>query len=579
MRCFTKVTAVTLALLLTACGEGESLLPANATLPDGSHYRGKVVDGLLQGPGRLDFADGGWYQGEFKDGRMSGAGELHKGNGEHYIGHFKQGLYEGQGELNLPDGSRYKGGFSQGLYAGEGTLEHNATVYRGQFQQGQFSGLGSLDAPNKSNYRGQFSAGKANGQGVRTDEYGNQFSGVFNNGLLNGPGSFKSSDGDLYSGDFVDDQFVGSGRYQTADGDVWNGEFSDGALNGEGEFKGADGSHYLGQFSDWSYNGRGRLSLADGSQYEGHFIYGEYTGQGTLTLADGSIKSGIWLNSQLIRDNQGNALADPLEVGLLEQGRLLENAIKQLPESTAEQEIYALTVAGDGKQSVFMREADYVDNLLQQRFSARGKIALINHRDHINDRPLATRESIRRAVEAIAQRTGPEDLVFIYLTSHGSRSHELNLDVPRIQFADLPASELEALLKPLSERDKVIVISACYSGGFIPVLKDPRTLVITASRADRVSFGCSEDNDFTYFGRALFANALNQTDDLERAFELAKAEVSAREKEQGFAPSEPQIWAAKQVIKHWQALRADQAKRALMIKPVDSTAVESVEKQ
>lgn len=570
MRCFAKPALLALALALTACGEGESLLPANATLPDGSRYRGQVVDGLLQGPGRLDFVGGGWYQGEFKDGQMSGKGELLSNNGDRYSGEFKQGRYHGQGKLTQPNGSQYDGEFSEGLYAGEGTLKYKSMVYRGQFKQGQFSGLGSLDKANKSNYRGQFSAGQANGQGVRTDEYGNQFSGSFIKGSLNGPGSFKGSDGDLYTGDFVDDQFVGSGRYQTAEGDTWSGEFSNGALNGDGQFKGADGSHYLGQFSDWSYNGQGRLDLADGSAYSGDFVYGEYNGKGTLTLADGSKKSGIWLHGQLIRDDQGKGLPDPLEVGLLEQGKLLESAIAQLPESTPEQELYALTVAGDGKQSVFMREADYVNNLLLQRFSAYGTVTLVNHRDHINDRPMATRESMSRAVEGIAQRAGPEDLVFIYLTSHGSRNHELNLDVPRIQFADLPASELATLLKPLADRDKVIVISACYSGGFIPSLKDPRTVVITASRADRVSFGCSDDNDFTYFGRALFANALNQTDDLERAFKQAKDEVSQREKEQDFAPSEPQIWAPKQVIKHWQALRAEQAKRALMINAVES---------
>ncbi|WP_339490127.1 C13 family peptidase [Pseudomonas sp. EL_65y_Pfl2_R95] len=566
MRCFAKTAPVAFALILTACGEGESLLPANATLPDGSHYRGQVVDGLLQGPGRLDFVGGGWYQGDFKDGRMSGTGELRTNDGEHYSGEFKQGRYDGQGKLSLANGSRYEGGFLDGLYAGEGTLEYQAMLYRGQFKKGQFSGLGSLVKANKSHYLGQFSAGQANGQGVRTDEYGNQFSGSFTDGSLNGPGSFKSSDGDLYTGGFIDDQFVGSGRYQTAEGDSWSGVFSNGALNGHGEFKGADGSHYLGEFSDWSYNGQGHLRLADGSRYSGHFAYGEYTGQGTLTMADGSQKTGVWLNSQLIRDDKGKALPDPLELGLLAQGQLLERAITQLPESTPEQEIYALTVAGDGKQSVFMREADYVTNLLQQRFSAQGTITLINHRDHLNDRPMATRESIRRAVEGLAHRTGPEDLVFIYLTSHGSRNHELNLDVPRIQFADLPAKELAALLKPLADRDKVIVISACYSGGFIPELKDQRTLVITAASADRVSFGCSDDNDFTYFGRALFANALNQTDDLERAFAQAKSEVSRREKEQDFAPSEPQMWAPKQVIKHWQSLRAEQAKRALMIK-------------
>ena len=42
-----------LALLLTACGDGESLLPPDARLPDGGRYRGDVVDGLLQGQGRV----------------------------------------------------------------------------------------------------------------------------------------------------------------------------------------------------------------------------------------------------------------------------------------------------------------------------------------------------------------------------------------------------------------------------------------------------------------------------------------------------------------------------------------------
>jgi hypothetical protein len=107
------------------------------------------------------------------------------------------------------------------------------------------------------------------------------------------------------------------------------------------------------------------------------------------------------------------------------------------------------------------------------------------------------------------------------------------------------------------------VISACYSGGFIPALKDERTAVITASRADRVSFGCSEEADFTYFGDALFAKALVETDDLQQAFNEARAEVAKREIADNFEASEPQIWAPKGVMAHWQLLRKTQAERAL----------------
>ena len=56
-------------------------------------------------------------------------------------------------------------------------------------------------------------------------------------------------------------------------------------------------------------------------------------------------------------------------------------------------------------------------------------------------------------------------------------------------------------------------------------------------------------------GRALFAGALQQTDALDYAFELAVAEVARREAEDGFSPSEPQIWAAPAVLAQWRKLR------------------------
>ncbi len=558
-----RLAPLSLALLLVACGDGEPLLPANAVLPDGGRYRGEVVDGLLQGPGRLDYSDGSYYAGQFKDGQFNGSGEWHSKHGETYTGEFQNGDFHGQGSLSYSDGSRYEGGFANGTPNGEGHLQSQDMEYRGEFSKGQYHGLGKLQWRNGSSFQGQFRKGEPHGQGVMIDGEGNEYVGTFKDSQLNGQGSFKNADGDLYSGQFRDNQFHGKGRYQSADGEVWSGRFEDGSLTGKGEFKGSDGSHYLGQFSDWRYHGEGRLSLADGSVYQGHFAYGQYHGNGSLTLADGSQQGGTWQRGRLIRDAQGKAIPDSLASGLLEQGRLLDAAIAKLPASTPAIELYTLTLAGDGKQSVFMREADYVGDLLQERFAAHGRITLVNHRDHLADRPLATSASLGRSIQALAERSGKEDLIFIYLTSHGSAQHELNLDQPRLQLNDLPADELAALLAALKDRHKVLVISACYSGGFIPKLKDEKTLVITAARADRVSFGCSEENDFTYFGRALFAEALQQTDDLQRAFDLAKASVAAREETDGFEPSEPQIWPAKAVLAQWRKLREQQAERAL----------------
>lgn len=553
---------LTLALLLAACGDGEPLLPADAVLPDGGRYRGEVVDGRLQGEGRLDYANGAYYQGQFKDGLFEGAGTWQGAGGERYTGQFHLGLFHGQGELVYADGTRYQGGFKQGRMHGEGHLQQGGVSYRGEFRDDRYHGLGTLEWPDGSRYQGRFVRGEPEGEGLRSNAEG-QFSGTFKNGMLQGEGSYQGEDGERYSGGFRNDQFHGKGRYQSGEGEVWSGHFANGELTGKGEYRGSDGRHYQGDFRRWRFHGQGKLSLADGSVYQGQFANGQYAGEGALTALDGSRTQGTWRDGELIRQANGAAQPDPLELGLLQQGQLLQQALDALPASTPAVELYSLTLAGDGKQSVFLREADYVSKLLRERFGARGNVTLSNHRDHLADRPLATRESLTRAVQTLAERSGPEDLVFLYLTSHGSHDHELSIDQPRLQLADLPASELAALLQPLRDRYKVVVISACYSGGFIPPLKDDKTLVMTAARADRVSFGCSEENDFTYFGRALFAEALNETDDLARAFELAKTRVAEREQADDFEPSEPQLWAPKPVLEHWKKLRRQQAEEAL----------------
>ncbi|MDU8359160.1 C13 family peptidase [Pseudomonas syringae group sp. J309-1] len=551
-----------LTFLLAACGEGEPLSPPDARLPDGGRYRGDVVNGLLQGQGRIDYPNGSWYKGEFHDGLWQGHGEWHASNGDTYKGYFANGLFDGEGTL-ITHGGVYVGGFKQGRREGEGTLKEKGLTYRGAFKADQYEGLGRIELEDGSQYQGMFARGKPNGEGLRSDASGNQFSGKFVNGKLEGNGSFTSAEGDQYVGGFRNNQLDGRGRYENSDGDVWVGQFRAGALNGKGELIGADGSRYQGEFTNWRFTGQGRLRQVDGTTYVGQFADDVYQGQGVLTPIQGSVQSGTWANGQLIRDAKGKLLPDTLEAGLLAQGPLLEKSLAAVPASTPSVELFSLVVGGDGKQSVFLREADYVNNLLASRFGAFGQITLVNHRDHMIDRPLATRESISRAVKTLAQRSGPEDLVFIYLTSHGTSEHELVLDQPRLELADLPADELAEALAPLKNRDKVIVISACYSGGFIPALKDERTLIMTASRADRVSFGCSEEADFTYFGDALFAKALVETDDLQQAFSDAKAFVAEREIADNYEASEPQIWAPKGVISRWQLLRKNQAERAL----------------
>ena len=90
-------------------------------------------------------------------------------------------------------------------------------------------------------------------------------------------------------------------------------------------------------------------------------------------------------------------------------------------------------------------------------------------------------------------------------------------------------------------KNRVVVVSACHSGSFIPALADPTTLLITAAHADRTSFGCADKRQWTYFGDAYFNRALRQERSFLRAFELAKRLIRDWEVKEKLTRSLPQM--------------------------------------
>jgi hypothetical protein len=133
-------------------------------------------------------------------------------------------------------------------------------------------------------------------------------------------------------------------------------------------------------------------------------------------------------------------------------------------------------------------------------------------------------------------------VLFLFLTSHGSEDHRLAMEFWPLQLADIDPGMLKQMLDASGIRWRVIVISACYSGGFIEPLKDSRTLIMTAADPEHSSFGCGADSDLTYFGKAYFDEALRETRSLTAAFELARKSIAAREGAQGYEPSNPQMF-------------------------------------
>jgi hypothetical protein len=92
----------------------------------------------------------------------------------------------------------------------------------------------------------------------------------------------------------------------------------------------------------------------------------------------------------------------------------------------------------------------------------------------------------------------------------------------------LTPAALGGMLDRTGVSHKVVVISACYSGIFIPRLANPEAMVMTAADAQHPSFGCQDKAKWIYFGDAFFNIALRRADNLKDAFARARTLVRER---------------------------------------------------
>lgn len=270
----------------------------------------------------------------------------------------------------------------------------------------------------------------------------------------------------------------------------------------------------------------------------------------TLVVALGSIAIGVSLPiylphaPRMADADDGDAPWIDTEQTYYAQPRLLGEALAALkPERRGVTDLYFLGFAGTATQDVFLKEVRAAQRLFDERFDTRGRsLLLINNPHTIEEAPVASITNLRQALAGMARKMNiDEDVLFLFLTSHGS-PHRFSVSFPALDLDDLSDRELKDMLDRAHIKWRVLVISACYSGSFIDALKDAHTLILTAAAADRTSFGCGSEEEFTYFGDAFFNTALRRQRSFVAAFEEAKAIIARREAAEKLRPSEPQLY-------------------------------------
>jgi len=220
----------------------------------------------------------------------------------------------------------------------------------------------------------------------------------------------------------------------------------------------------------------------------------------------------------------------------LKQVELMAQTLAQLqPQRPGVVDTYVLS-ASFYNDPVFESEAKEAAAVLARRFDAEGRTIILSTGRGANvprTYPSATPNNFQAALGKIGATIDPnEDLVIVFTTSHGGQDGTVALmEANRMQGGLRPLS-LRTALSQAGIRNKVIIVSACFSGHFIlPFSSDPGALVLTAAAADKTSFGCEPSRDWTYFGDALFNHALRGGSSLLESYDDALSLIATWEKD------------------------------------------------
>ncbi len=227
------------------------------------------------------------------------------------------------------------------------------------------------------------------------------------------------------------------------------------------------------------------------------------------------------------------------------QFQFIENIRKNLrPQRRAISDIYFVGFASYSKEDVFMKEVQYAKRMFDDKYDTKGRsVALINNKKTLEKIPLASKSNLNLVLEHIGKLIDPDDdVLFLYVTSHGSKKHKISVRMNPLNLNELDPTDLKTALIKSGIKYRVLLISACYSGGFVEPLKDDYTLIFTASAKNKTSFGCSNKNEFTYFGRAVFKDNMEKNYNFISAFNNAIESIKKKEKKNKLTYSDPQLF-------------------------------------
>jgi Peptidase C13 family len=226
---------------------------------------------------------------------------------------------------------------------------------------------------------------------------------------------------------------------------------------------------------------------------------------------------------------------------LMSQSDRIHTAVAAMAPRAGASSMYLVGFSGVGEQKVFAGEISLAAKVFGDRYGTQQRtLLLVNDQRDLESHPLATVTGLKVALLDIGRRMDRErDILTLVISSHGSKDPAISVSNGGLPLNDLTGPDLKRAFDEAGIRWRIVIISACHAGAFIPFLDDDHSIVIAAAAADRTSFGCSNDRDLTNFGEAFVRDSLPNALSLRAAFEKARKSIDEREHAEKLTPSNP----------------------------------------
>lgn len=227
----------------------------------------------------------------------------------------------------------------------------------------------------------------------------------------------------------------------------------------------------------------------------------------------------------------------------LAEHRRLDAALATLqPQRPGQVDAFVVAVGLDS-DPVFGREAREAGRVLTRRYGAAGHSITLAGSDGSAEStlPMGSPGNLTAVLARVAELMDKrEDVLVLYTTSHGAPWGIVYNDGDQ-GFGAISPTRLWQTLSTLGIQNRLLLISACFSGVFVPLLASDTTAILTAASADRTSFGCQADQDWTFFGDAVVNHALRKPQAFAAAATEATGLIGGWEGQGQLTPSQPQL--------------------------------------